>query len=66
MFEFRIYRASEMYRNTAPCPEAYQAEGCDDWYISFQDMSELMSFIHREGQIILDNDSLWIYDDYME
>lgn len=65
MFEFRIHRASASL-DTCPCDDAYYVEERRGWFISFQDMSELMAFIHHEGMIILDKDTLWIYDDYME
>ena len=64
MFEFRIYRASDS--DGCPCEEAYRVEGRRGWYIRFNDMMEVMAFIRREGHIILDEDTLWIYDDYME
>jgi hypothetical protein len=75
VFEFEIERASGIYDfETAPCPEAYRVdcpesyknEGRNGWYISFKDMSELMDFISREGDIIIGRDSITIYDDYVE
>lgn len=66
MFEFRIIRVSNGSNDVCPCDDAYYMEERHDWFISFQDMSELMAFIRREGHIILDEDTLWIYDDYME
>jgi hypothetical protein len=66
MFEFRITRVSNGSKDVCPCDDAYYVEELHDWFISFQNMSELMNFVNREGKIVLDNDFIYIYDDYME
>lgn len=66
MFEFSIYRASDIFCETRPCDEAYQVEGGDTWFVRFETLSEVMSFIGRYGEIVMREGEIVIYDYYIE
>lgn len=60
--EYRILKASDWGRNS-PHPKTY-LKG-EDWYIELQD-SEIVSFMLEVGSIVLSEDRIIIYDDYIE
>ncbi len=63
--KFDISRVSHCTsRDKKPCEGAVK-EG-DSWVINIETLDELMAFIEREGDIVLDTISITIYDDYME
>lgn len=55
-----------------PCPEAVinkdsiDAMGRDKWLIEIATLEDFMAFIGREGRVILDEDTIIIYDSYIE
>lgn len=50
MFEFEITR-STCQHGECPCEEAYNDYGT--WYVSFNEMKELLDFIARMGDAII-------------
>ena len=42
--------------------EGYQ----DEWVVKISNLKQLQEFIKENGQIVLDEDSIVIYDDYIE
>jgi len=60
---FKICRASEDF-SKSPCPEAYQnADGT--WAIKIDTLEQMMEFIARVGECIVDEDSITIHDDWL-
>lgn len=64
--KFKISRASisPFDEDDRPHKSAYFEAGI--WYIHFRKLEELMKFIKEEGEIVLGDDSILIYDDYLE
>lgn len=62
--EFMITRTSLWTNNQKPYQKAYK-EG-ENWYIKINSLDELIELTRKEGKIIIDEDSLEIYDDYRE
>ena len=62
--EFMITRTSLWTNNKKPTQQAYKEGG--NWYIKINSLDELIELTRKEGQIIIDEDSLEIYDDYRE
>lgn len=70
--EFIVTRTSKIYfdESEKPCEEAYK-KGRDNfgimiWMININSLEELMSFIDKYGQVVIDKDEIEIYDDYRE
>ena len=71
--KFIVSRAS-LWKGQQPCDEAvYNAED-EKWFIELNDFNELLDFIHKYGDIIIeerdilfpDYKRIVIYDDYIE
>lgn len=59
---YQIYKASDWGRSQ-PHEKAYPVG--DDWYIDIAD-ADLRKFHDEVGEIILRDDTIIIYDDYIE
>ena len=58
MFEFEIIRDSVPYGD-CPCDEAYEVEG--RWFVSFDDIESLLTFIQKCGDAIINKELKWIH-----
>ncbi len=50
----------------SPCQGAYQGTEPNDWFIDINTLEELMAFQKRYEELVLNSDSIEIYDDYRE
>lgn len=70
--EIEIYRASDGYGESAvtrPTEKAYKKnnkDGSYNWYIKINTLEELMELVKKEYSIIIYEDMMMIYDDYIE
>lgn len=71
--QFRIWRTSDYYGEYPPCKDAIEGEveyGVKLWYIHFNNLKDLLSFVEEEGQVILNKINgeweLEIYDTHRE
>ena len=70
--EIEIYRASDGYGEsslTQPTEKAYKKnnkDGSYNWYIKINTLEELMELVKKEYSIIIYEDMMVIYDDYIE
>ena len=70
--EIEIYRASDGYGESAvtpPTEKAYKKnnkDGSYNWYIKINTLEELMELVKKEYSIIIYEDMMVIYDDYIE
>lgn len=62
--EFMISRTSYWTNDKRPTEKAYKEGDC--WYIKINSLEELIELSKKEGQIIINEDILEIYDDYRE
>lgn len=62
--EFLIRRTSSYLNSRQPVEGAYQKD--EEWYIKINSLEELIKLSEKEGQIIIEEDYLEIYDDYRE
>jgi hypothetical protein len=53
MFEFEVTRSTGKYGD-CPCSEAYEANG--KWYVSFDDIKELLMFIQKYDDVIINKE----------
>jgi hypothetical protein len=61
--KYRISRASD-YSGNSPCPSAIKEDG--SYFITINTLEDLMKFVKENGEIVLDDESIKIYDDYLE
>ena len=47
-----------------PCPKAKEKDG--EWYIKIKTLEELIDFVKENGEVVLDENRIEIYDDYRE
>jgi len=68
--KYEIRRASSIFENESPCEEAF----CNDndlsryrtFFININTLEELYSLIKKYGDIVIGEDKITIYDDYLE
>jgi len=58
------YKGSDIGDGAQPCQECYWNK--DKWEIEINSLNELIKFIKKYSEIILTDDCLCIYDDYIE
>ena len=71
--KYKIQRVST-YNESKPCPEAFVIKvkygnfdtEWDEWAVEINTLEELQAFVKKHGSIILDDDEIIIYDDYIE
>jgi hypothetical protein len=67
--QFKIKRASDILHEKPPCPEAtlIRDDGFDKEYeVTLTSLEDLMAFIKRHGELVINSDSITIYDYYSE
>jgi hypothetical protein len=63
---FTIKRASWAVRREKKPPCKKAVKGGSDWYIEINSLEDLMQLIDKEGEIIIDENRIIIYDYYNE
>ena len=70
--EIEICRVSDGYDDIALTPptekayKKYNKDGSYNWYIKINTLEELMELVKKEYSIIIYEDMMVIYDDYIE
>jgi hypothetical protein len=65
--KFRIHRVSFFSGKPKPCEGAFLIDGERGWFIEINTLEELIALSVREDEsLVVDKDSIYIYDDYME
>jgi len=54
------------FRKTQISGRDYALNNVNDAYIELNNIDELMQFIKKWGRVVVDKDSIIIYDDYLE
>ena len=63
--KFKVDRASyPMYSPASPCDDAIK-EG-KNWFVNISTIKSLLQFIKKNGEIIINEQKITIYDDYVE
>ena len=64
--KFYIDRVSQWGRdeNLRPCDDAVDIDG--RWVVDIRGVRGLINFIKKEGTVIVDENSITIFDDYLE
>lgn len=61
--KYKIWRASD-YGDNQPTQES-QKEG-KEWFIDINSLKDLTRLVDKEGDIVLGEDEIIIYDNYLE
>jgi hypothetical protein len=65
--KFQIHRVSLCSNEEKPCDGAFLVDGEYGWFIEINTLEELIALSVREDEsLVVDKDSIYIYDDYME
>ena len=67
---YTIHRTSDIFKEYRPCEKAelqsIDERGYSRYTIEINSLEELQALINEVGQIIIDDDTIEIYDDYRE
>lgn len=65
---FQIHRASDWKAEKPPVPSAVKGDG-NKWFVDLRTLDDLMRLVDEAGAadgLIVNRNSIWVYDDYME